>query len=185
LKSQHQQFEVLFNLFAGRLVSFAQSYVGNIKEAEGVVHDCFLAIWEKRDSLALDESLKSYLYSSVKNKSLNVLQKRKLFATEMNDGTLEVTDDMPNPLQQLSKKETERMIFDAIERLPPKCKRVFLLSRTEHLSYKEIASLLDINTKTVENQIAIALKFIRESMGIKKGKTGGNLYHLPSILFLF
>jgi len=185
LSTKHQQFESLFNLFAKKLVGFAHTYVGNVKEAEGVVHDCFLAIWEKKESLTLDEGLKSYLYTSVRNKSLNVLQKRKIFATEVSEGTLEVAGDIPNPVQQLSKKETERIIFEAIEALPPKCKRIFLLSRTEHLSYKEIASLLEINAKTVENQIAIALKSIREKMGIKKGKSGGNQYHMPSILFLF
>ena len=180
---QRAQFETLFNLYAGKLTAFARSYVVSAKEAESIVQDSFLAIWEKRDTLQLDESLKSYLYTTVKNKSLNYLQKKKLFVQETEDHQLEVSGNMPTPVQQLSQKETEKIIFAAIENLPPKCKRIFLLSRQEDLSYKEIASVLDINIKTVENQIANALKIIREKMGITKGKSG-NQYYLPSIFFL-
>lgn len=159
------------------------SYVRSEKESENIVQDCFLAIWEKRESLIFDEHLKSYLYTTVKNKSLNYLTKKKIFVDETQGHGLEVTGNMPSPVQKLTQKETEKIVFHAIDSLPPKCKRIFLLSRQEEMSYKEIAELLEINIKTVENQIANALKIIREKMGIAKGQSGSQ-YYLPSIFFL-
>jgi RNA polymerase sigma-70 factor, ECF subfamily len=73
----------------------------------------------------------------------------------------------------LDAAETERIIHRLIDKLPPRCRQIFLLSRIEQLSYKEIAALMDLSPKTVENQIAIALKFLRDSL--YSGKGGGSL----------
>lgn len=184
MNSQKIAFEQLYLQLAPRLVSFAKTYLHSDAEAENVVQDCFIAVWEKRDSLVFDLGLKSYLYQAVRNKSLNEIKRSMRHAAETYEFIAEVETVNPSPLEQFSKKETEELIHKSITNLPPKCRRVFLLSRQEQMSYKEIATLLDINPKTVENQIAIALKSIREQMGIKRNSEGKNFY-LPSILFLF
>lgn len=183
-KEDRIAFEKLFKQFAPNLVLFATTYMRDQALAEGLVQECFINIWAKRNELELDEKLKSYLYTSVKNTCLNRLTKRKLDTSSMEYHEYDTAISNPDPLQELTQKETEKKITEAINQLPPKCKRVFLLSRNEDMSYKEIASFLEISIKTVENQMGYALKSIRQYLGMKKNKDGKG-YYLPGILFLF
>jgi len=163
---------------------FAKQYVYNNDDAEELVNDSFIAIWGKREELIFDQSLKPYLYTTVKNRCINFIKKNKIETIEIEKANYElVAEDTFDVLQQLNKKETENLIFAAIAKLPPKCKQVFLLSRKEELSYKEIAAILDINIKTVENQIGIALKFIRKKLSIENNGTNPKNLPLPTILF--
>lgn len=163
-----QEFEKLFRKFRPGLVYFARNFVQSQEDSEEIVHDMFLAVWEKRDQLMLDNSLKNYLFTGVKNRCLNHIKKASLPLTDLNE-------DYPLPsldasvLDQLNLKETQNKINFLIDQLPPKCKMVFLLSRMQELSYKEIAAVMDISPKTVENQIGIALKFLKDGMGISSG----------------
>ena len=176
-------FEELFKQFAPNLVLFATTYMKDQAMAEGIVQDCFINIWAKRNEIELNEKLKSYLYTTVKNTCLNSLSKRKVETSPMEYHDYNTAISNADPLQQLTQKETELKIAAAIDQLPPKCKRVFLLSRNEEMSYKEIASFLEVSIKTVENQMGYALKSIRQSLGMKKNKDSKG-YYLPSILFL-
>jgi len=181
---QRAAFEKLFESYYTRLHYFAKQYVYNNDDAEELVNDSFIAIWGKREELIFDQSLKPYLYTTVKNRCINFIKKNKIETIEIEKASYElVAEDTFDVLQQLNKKETENLIFAAIAKLPPKCKQVFLLSRKEELSYKEIAAILDINIKTVENQIGIALKFIRKKLSIENNGTNPKNLHLPTILF--
>ena len=141
--------------------SFAASIVKNHSDADELVNDVFVSIWEKRDHLILDESLKNYLFTAVKNRCLNHIKKARLPFSDMPDDF-----NPPSPAHAadrlLEAKETQAHVTALIEQLPSKCKQVFLLSRMFDLSYKEIAEIMDISSKTVENQIGIALKFLKE-----------------------
>jgi len=138
-------------------------YVRSQEDANEIVNDTFLVVWEKQDELILDDSLKSYLYTIVRNKSLNLLKKRKIEITELDMG-FEVPSAQYSALDFLQAKQTEELVYKLIEQLPPRCKQIFVLSRKEQMSNKEIAALMDLNEKTVENQISIAIKFIKSGL---------------------
>lgn len=149
-------------------------YVKSSEDANEIVNDTFMAIWEKKDELSLDASLKPLLYTIVRNKSLNVLKKRKIEISELNEG-FEVMSADPNPIEIIQAKQTEEAVFTLIEQLPPKCKQIFIMSRKEFLSNKNIAEILEISEKTVENQITIAIKFIKKGLIFKNESNGNQL----------
>jgi len=143
-------------------MQFAYSITRSTPDAEEVVNDVFIAIWERHQDLLGLETLKSYLFRAVKNRSLNQISRNRLPFDEMRE-------EMPVPskefsaLDQMEAKESSEKITALIDKLPTKCKQVFLFSRVHELSYKEIAELMDISPKTVENQIGLALKFLKEN----------------------
>ncbi len=143
-------------------------YVKNEEDASEIVNDAFIALWEKRDQLALDDSIKSYLYTVVKNKSINFLKKKRM-VFEQTDVFMSIPNNNANVLQQMEGKEMEQLIFKTIDKLPRKCKQIFILSRKEQLSNKEIGAIMGITPKTVENQITIAIKSIKQSIQKQEG----------------
>ena len=176
------ELESLYRRFQPALQHFASGILKNQNDAAEIVHDVFLAVWEKREYLSLDQGLKSYLFRAVKNRCLNQLKRPTLPWADL-DNTLPPAPEPVHFSEQLNAEETERIIFRIVEKLPPRCRQIFLLSRLEQLSYKEIAELMDISTKTVENQMTIALRFIRESLYGSKG--GGNLHGTTLKRFLY
>jgi len=155
-------FEQLFRKFRPGLVGFATSIIGRSNDAEELVHDVFIAIWNRESDDLDPNGIKSYLFTAVKNRCLNFIKKSKLDVTEINDQA-PVFDANVNAHTHMVAKESEKRIHFLIDQLPKKCKQVFLMSRMYELSYKEIAEILEITPKTVENQISIALKFLKEN----------------------
>lgn len=155
-------FEELFRKFRPGLIAFATSIIGKSNDAEEIVHDVFIAIWNQNDNRLESAGIKSYLFTSVKNRCLNFIKKAKLDYTDLTEDA-PVFDSAVNAHSKLEAKETESKIHALIDMLPTKCKQIFLMSRMYELSYKEIALILDISPKTVENQISIALKFLKEN----------------------
>jgi len=153
-------FEKLFREYFPPLMSFAGKILQDEDEARDVVQKVFIALWEKRREIDLSTSLKSYLFTSVHNRSLNALRDRKKFSTaEMPDvaGGWDVSE-------QIESMELEGKIMEAIETLPGKCREVFELNRFDGLKYSEIAEQLNISVKTVENQMSKALRILREKL---------------------
>ena len=150
------------------LVGFAYKYVKSSEDAKGIVQEVFVSVWKNRDHLELNEKLKSYLFTATKNKSLNFLDKRRLqtvsidASVEEDRAEIQVNDGNNIASEDMELAELQAVINSEVEKLPPKCQQIFLLSRKEQLSYKEIAAQLDVSTKTVENQIGIAIKRIRK-----------------------
>lgn len=153
-------FEELFRSYFTPLMMFARKILVDEDDAREVVHKVFIALWEKREKVDLTTSLKSYLFTSVHNRSLNVLRDRKKFSDEeLPDlaGEWDVST-------QIESMELEEKIGEAIQSLPEKCRQVFELNRFEGLKYSEIAQQLGISVKTVENQMSKALKILREKL---------------------
>lgn len=156
-----RQFEQLFREFFTPLMAFARKILGDEEDAREVVHQVFINLWEKRAKLDLSTSLKSYLFTAVHHRSLNVIRDRKKFSSaEVPDmsGEWDVS-------AQIESMELEKKILDTIDNLPDKCREIFTLNRFEGLKYGEIAQQLDISVKTVENQMSKALKILREQLG--------------------
>lgn len=151
-------FEALYKKHQPGLVQFAFYKINSIEDAKEIVQDVFINVWKKRSSLEWDNSLKFYLYKATKNRCLNYLNRDKW---RMYD-EIEESHAIMIPTDQLQHRELESIIQQAIRALPKKRKEIFLLSRKEELTHKEIAALLDVAPKTVENQIGLALKGIKE-----------------------
>lgn len=163
-------FEYAFRKFAPRLEAFARKYTTDTNEAEDIVQDVFLKLWERRELLD-NISLTSFLFMMVKNSCLNYLKHRQVAEsveqrvpdTETAE-RLYAIDFVPDPSSLLMQKELSDSIDQIMEELPPKCKEVFVLSRLRGLKNREIATRMEITEKVVEKHITRALKRFREGL---------------------
>lgn len=159
-----QAFERMFKGHYQSLCSFANSFLGDIDEAEEIVQQIFYSLWTKRNSIEVNSTLKSYLYKAVHNSSLNKIKQgkvRQLYADSYKANTDVTTHSTTDIVQG---KELEAIINDAIAELPEQCGIVFKMSRFGNLKYAEIADELGISVKTVENHMGKALKLMREKL---------------------
>ena len=151
--------EFLFKKYYSPLCRLAKRLVGDAEAAEDVVQDVFFKLWQDRESREISTSVKAYLYRAVSNKALNYLEKHKKL-TPLETAELPEPTFLPSE-NSLQTQELEAKIAEALEALPPACKAVFVLSRYEEMSYREIADALQIAPKTVENQLGKALRHFR------------------------
>ncbi|WP_297337870.1 RNA polymerase sigma-70 factor [Algoriphagus sp.] len=158
---QNSAFEMLFKTYYQPLCRYANSYLKDPDGAEEIVQAVFIGFWEKRKSISIDTSLKSYLYRAIRNSCLNELKhekvKQKYFANELLKG-----EEQIQPADHLAiHVELEDKIRAAIQTLPEQCRLIFTMSRFEELKYQQIADQLNLSVKTVENQMGKALKIMR------------------------
>jgi RNA polymerase sigma-70 factor (ECF subfamily) len=162
-KGDEKAFERLFHSYYSHLCLFAEHYVRNRAEAEEIVQDTFVSIWEKKDKISITTSVKNYLFRSVKNSSLNYLKHNQIknqYAEKLiSESSQEDSDDSGFIETGLLLK-----IEDCINSLPEKRQEVFRLSREEGLKYREIAEKLNISVKTVETHMGLAIKTLREKL---------------------
>jgi len=154
--------EVLFKRYYSFVTLAVLRLVSDPVTAEDIAQEVFFEIWKRRNSLDIRISLKAYLRKAAVNKTLNFLRDRKNYQNEEISplqAEIQITND-----PTLETNELNALIDQAIEALPDRCKLVFKLSRTEEMSYQEIADQMDISVKTVENQIVKALKMLREAL---------------------
>ncbi len=157
---EQEQFKQLYLRYRPGLIAFAIGFVKNAEQAEEVVNDVFMGLWKQRETLEYTDELKSYLFTGVKNRCFNSLRKTKQLAeTSIEDWDAPV--QIADAEQRLQVMQLEQQIQFVINQLPPKCKQIFLLSRKEEMSYKQIAELMELSVKTVENQIGNALKVLK------------------------
>ena len=164
-KLDEAAFRELFKNHFPALCLLAVKYVKDMDAARDIVHESFVNLWNKRDSIDLDKPVKSYLTTSVYNRSINHLRNNKKFNRDL----LEFEELGENYEYQASdhliEAEITRKIKSAIELLPEKCREIFLLSRHENLKYQQIADKLGISVKTVETQMSKALQHMRVHLG--------------------
>jgi len=169
LLSQEKGFKQVFESFYPRLLRFAIEYVKDKREAENILQDVFLTLWEKRNSLKTDTNLTAYLLTLVKSQCLNYLKHKRV--VEAYSKKTQTTNEQEtifnyyaiskfNP-EQIDIESLELLVEKAISELPDQCRKVFELSRYDGLKYKEIAEKLNISVKTVETHMSNALKILR------------------------
>ena len=163
-RGDHQIYEYLFRSHYIALCHFCLKYVREPAIAEEIVQEIFAYLWEKRESIKITSSLKSYLYTAVKNKAINYLKLQLPKELSKEDLTEELASTEKPVEADLSSQEIHQLVQEAIDRLPEKCRIIFNLSRNSGLTYKEIAEELEISVKTVENQMIIALRKLREQL---------------------
>lgn len=131
--------------------------------SEDILQDVFLQLCQRKEGLHISISLKAYLYAATRYGVYRYISKGK--AREAVFGNLPERLETQSPEADLLLKEVHAQVLAIADSLPEKCREAFLLSRYEHLSHKEIAGRLHISPKTVENQIAKALRVLRASLG--------------------
>ena len=165
LEGDEKAFQQLFELYVDGLSRFSISILKNKELAEEAVSDVFFNVWVHRSKLSQIENFKAYLFASVRNTSLNYLEKEKRSkAIQLEDLSVTILIDEICPESELISKELREAIGRAIDHLPERCKLIFSLAKIEQLKYKEIAQILDISVKTIDNQLAIAMKKIGEEI---------------------
>jgi RNA polymerase sigma-70 factor (ECF subfamily) len=160
---QYTHFKELFYKQYASLCHYASSIVGNRDDAEDVVQEVFIKVWQNRPDLVTTEQVKYYLFTATRNNCLTLLRRRK---------TMAVADVDVSQLEQVADEEPRRqpsgdlkaLIANALEQLPPQCQRIFRLSRFGKLTYNEIAAEMGLSVKTVENQMGKALRILRTYM---------------------
>lgn len=167
-------FDRVYLLYFSRMFRFAKEYVIQDEDAENIVQDVFLMLWEKKDQIRIDTNLAGYLFTLTKYKSLDFLRHKVIQEEFVSEYVLKL-----QALEQMNYSfstdaELQLIIDRAIGKLPDKCKDIFIKSRIERKKYREIAEELQISVKTVENQMVIALKKLREELK----------EYLPLLLFL-
>ena len=156
--------QAIFKQYYKYLLVTASNITNDQAIAKDLVQDVFFEIWKKRERLSIQSSLKAYLRKAVVNRSLNFLKTHKRFDWGEDQFDTQAPSKEVSVQQQLEVKDLQQLINQTIDQLPPKCKTIFVLSRFEKFSHKEIAAQLDISTKTIENQITKALKLIRAAV---------------------
>jgi RNA polymerase sigma-70 factor (ECF subfamily) len=175
-----QAYRELFTALYPSLLLFAKSLVKSKEPAEEIVSDVFIRIWEKRHQLDKINNLRVYLYVSTRNTAYNYLDKQKVNITNpIEDVETEFTSIYFDPEQLMITADMLTLIQTAIDQLPPKCKIIFKLAKEDGLKYREVAEVLNISVKTVENQLAIALQKIGNtvSFDIRKSISSSFRHH--------
>jgi RNA polymerase sigma-70 factor (ECF subfamily) len=166
LFDDQQSYNELFLHFYASLQQFAFLYIQSKQLSEEIVSDVFIKIWEKRKTLHNIGNLKLYLFTSTRNTAINYLKKQKgQQHIAAQDYWIELNSVYFDPEKLMITAEMVTKIHKAIQSLPPKCKMIFKLIKEEGLKYKEVAALLNLSVKTVENQMTLALKKISVAIG--------------------
>lgn len=163
-------FEEIYSTNYGILHSYILTIIENHFFVEDIIEDVFVTLWEKRSDLEINTSLKGYLFTIARNACLDFIRKRKvreeyksrvekkyIIESNYNPFTSEISQDDKN-------SELKRVIRSAIDELPPKCRKVFKLSRYFNIKNKEIAHMLNISENTVEKHMGTALSRLRQKL---------------------
>lgn len=167
-----QAFTQLFNDYRGRFIHFAYTYVGDKMTAEDIVLESLMNYWENRLSLGEDSNVRAYILTVIKNKCLNHLNRQRIrlnaeeYLKKMDEWelNLHISSLEAFDTQQIFSDEIERIVNDTLHELPQQTREIFVMSRYENLSHKEIATLLNLSTKSVEFHITKALKVLRVAL---------------------
>lgn len=162
-------FEDIYLTYFSKMKYFAKEYVVSDGEAENIVQDVFLELWEKREALTMHTNLIAFLFTAIKNRCLNYLrhkmivqdtasqlQEEYLLTLRMNLNSLEAFDQ-----NLFSEQDIEKIITRALNSLPEKCREIFIMNKIEGKKQKDIAAELNISINTIETQMGIAYKKLR------------------------
>jgi RNA polymerase sigma-70 factor (family 1) len=167
-----QAYKELYTSLYACLFGFARTIVQSRESAEEIVSDVFIRLWERRKELEKIENLRVYLYVATRNVAFNYLDKQKRTPTHsFDDLKAEFTSIYFDPEQLLITADMLALIQKAIDQLPPKCKMIFKLTKEDGLKYREVAEVLGLSVKTVENQLAIALEKIGNTVRFDLGRS--------------
>jgi RNA polymerase sigma-70 factor, ECF subfamily len=161
VKIDNIEFERLFTKLYTELCRYSIRFVRIPEIAEEIVQEQFIYLWEKRNDITFHTSIKSYLYTSVKHKSIDYLRSSYAKARYIQDVYCVEIESPLNPVSEVEDQELTEIITNAVSKLPERCAIIFSMKRFGEMSNRQIAVSLNISEKTVENQITIAFKKLR------------------------
>ena len=135
----------------------ALHYMGSVEEAEDVVQETFVSLWDKREQLGTIQSVKAYLYTAVRNNCLTRIRDAK--PTTPIDKL--PPDELLSEEEQVERAEMEARIWKMIDELPERRREIFLMAKRDGMSYKEIAAETGLTVKTIENHVFRAMQSLR------------------------
>ena len=164
------EFKIEFDRNYLPLCMYALRILKNKDEAEDIVQQSFVSVWELLKTGKEIDNIKSYLYKSVHNRCIDRLRKLN---TENTDSIEEISEYVAE--DDIDTSERDAILWAAVENLPEKCREVFLLSKRDGLSHKEISEKLNISVKTIENHMTKAFTRLRDALQPK----GRKVFFLP------
>lgn len=172
-------FNLLFRRYYTSLCRFSFAICQSREGSEENVQEMFFQLWEKAPHLEIDISLKAYLYTSTRNYTLNSIKKKQIEQNylEKYPDFIENNEDEGT----IADTDLSNLIQAGVKTLPEKCREIFVMCKLEGLTYEEIANYLEVSTKTVDSQMGIALRKLREYLYPKLQKM--LIYLLFSFLF--
>lgn len=163
-KGDEVAFRDLFDRHYSSLCYTANRLVNNREVAQDMAQEAFVELWKRREKLNIDFSIWGYLKRATINKSLNYIKSQKrIVSMQTEQGEMDVVQELPNN-SNLERQELVEIVRNTINKLPERCKEVFLLRRYEEKSYREIAEMLSISERTVEVQLRKARKFLLKEL---------------------
>jgi len=171
-QSSKDKFEKLYLSYFSKMKHFAKEYVIADEDAENLVQDVFTELWERKELLDMPVNLLAYLFTSIKNKSLNYLRHKSVeqqtmtlmqeeynLTLNMNLNALEEFDD-----KIFAEDSIEKIINHALDSLSERCRQIFIMNKLQGKKQKQIAEELNISINTVETQMKVAYKKLREEL---------------------
>ena len=176
-QGDRRAFEYFFNTFVDLLHAYALGYCRDSDVAEDLVQEAFVRFWTMREKITYSESIYGYLQRTVRNTCINQKVRERVeerYRQEMLNGETEEFDwENDDALEELRK-----LLLDAIDRLPEKCREIFVLSCVEGLKYQEVADKLGVTINTVKTQVRFGYKKVRSDLNLP----GTTLFMLLSML---
>jgi RNA polymerase sigma-70 factor (ECF subfamily) len=165
-KGDAEAFKAIFDIYATPLVLYARSLLGSTPAAEDTVHDLFTYVWTHRYTLEVSGALRTYLYKAVRNRVWKTFRSERV--TRAFQERVSSVEPITSPTENADARHNEQELATAIERavaaLPERAREIWLLNRQSHLSYAEIAQVLNVSIKTVETHMGRALKAMRAAL---------------------
>lgn len=162
MSNRKADFDALYLSTYKALCAYATRYVP-IDEAEEIVQDTMLWLWDNWETIVPEKSVKALLFRIVHNKAVNCIKHTAVLSRVHQQIEQRLSEQFESPNFYMD-KELQQLLENAIKQLPENLREVFILSRVEQLSYKEIAERLDITVKAVDNRLARTMKFLRQEL---------------------
>lgn len=161
-------FNTLFRKYYTALCRFSFATCLSQEDSEESVQEMFVNLWEKAPTIDISISVKAYLYTSTRHHTLNAIQKQQTELRHLNEYSEQV--NTVDQTEERQDAEISELIQSGVRTLPDKCREIFILCKQEGLTYEEISAYLNVSEKTVDNQMGIALRKLREFLRPKINK---------------
>ena len=168
-RGKEEGFAYVFRMYYSPLLNYAGRILKDVEAANDVVQECFCRLYERRRELRKELQVRPYLYKSVYNACMDAIKHQKVESNYINQELLDFyfskVVETPEAEQALLDEDLKGAIQDAINKLPERCREIFVLSKVDGLSNKQIAEQLNISMKTVEAQMTTAFVRLRKELG--------------------
>lgn len=160
-EDDRRAFAIIYDRYAAGLLGFTARKVASLEEASDLVHDLFVEIWNKRGQLQIQTSFRTYVFGAIRYKIIDHIRKnsRQDYYIDLLSSLQARADDSTR--DSILFRDLMKLTESEIDKLPPRTREIFLLSRQQHLSVGEIAGKLKLSDQTVKNQLSTALRKLR------------------------